>query len=359
MSEEITMESWLAAEENNEGLQVNDVVTATVEAVSDNEATVHIDGHKNDIPVPKKELAYPEPEKASDIVKVGDEIEVVVVSLGGEYGATVSKVKAARMTAWKDLENEDIVEKGEPVDAEVTQVVKGGLVAMVKGVRAFIPASQVELHFVKDLNVYVGQTLQALPIELDAHKQRLVLSRRTLLSAEREKKQAEVFENVKDGDVLQGTVKRLVDYGAFIDIGGVDGLAHISDLAWTRVNKPSDVLEEGQVVDVKVKSIDPENKRISLSIKDTLPDPWVEKAEKYAEGSIITCKLIKLTKFGAFMEIEPGFDGLIPMGELAEKRIEKADEAVSQGDEVRVKILRIDVERKRISLSITKAKDAE
>ena len=175
--------------------------------------------------------------------------------------------------------------------------------------------------------------------------------------AEREKKEAEVFSTLEAGQTVRGTVKRLVDYGAFIDIGGVDGLAHISDLAWHRVKHPSDVLEVGQELDVYVKSVDPESKRISLSVKDTMRDPWYDSAEKYSEGQIIEGKVIKLTDFGAFMEIEPGFDGLIPMGELADKRIERADEAVHVGDIVRVKILRIDTKRKRISLSITKARD--
>lgn len=229
--------------------------------------------------------------------------------------------------------------------------------ASVDGLRGFIPASQMELHFVKDLSIYVGQTVEAEIIEIDVHKQRLVLSRRALLEAEREKKEAEVFSTLEAGQTVRGTVKRLVDYGAFIDIGGVDGLAHISDLAWHRVKHPSDVLEVGQELDVYVKSVDPESKRISLSVKDTMRDPWYDSAEKYSEGQIIEGKVIKLTDFGAFMEIEPGFDGLIPMGELADKRIERADEAVHVGDIVRVKILRIDTKRKRISLSITKARD--
>ena len=357
MSED--MKSLLEAEEEAiQEIKEHDVVKATVVAVEDGQAYVNIAGLKSDIPITKRELATPEPESAKDVVKVNDEIEVFVVALGGENGATVSKVRADRMVAWKDIEA--IKESGATVQAQVTQVVKGGLVAVVSGLRGFIPASQMELHFVKDLSVYVGQTVEALPIELDVRKQRLVLSRCTLLEADREKKQAEVFATLEAGQTLRGTVKRLVEYGAFIDIGGVDGLAHISDLSWERVKQPSDVLSVGQEVDVFVKSFDPETKRISLSIKDTMRDPWLDKAEKYQEGSHIKGKIIKLTDFGAFMEIEPGFDGLIPMGELAEKRIAKAEEAVQVGDIVTVKILHIDMKRKRISLSITKVqKDAE
>lgn len=357
MSEEMNNDfaSMLKAEEESmQSVNVGDVVEATVVAVENSSAMVTISGLKSDIPIPKRELARPEPDSAEDVVKVGDVIEVVIVSLGGENGATVSKVKADARVAWTEMEG--IQERGETVEAQVSQVVKGGLVASVNGLRGFIPASQMELHFVKDLSVYVGQTVEVLPIEIDVHKQRLVLSRRQLLEAERDKKQEEVFANLEAGQTVRGTVKRLVDYGAFIDIGGVDGLAHISDISWERVKHPSDVLQVGQELDVYVKSVDPEAKRISLSVKETMRDPWLDRAERYAEGDYIEGEVIKLTDFGAFMQIEPGFDGLIPMGELCERRIERADEAVHVGDMVKVKVLRIDMKRKRISLSITKAK---
>lgn len=349
-----------AEEEALQNTEVGDVVQASVVSVDNSSALVHIPGFKSDIPIDKRELAVPEPDAAGDVVRVGDEIDVYVVSLGGEHGATVSKVRADRLVAWKDFDG--IVERGEVIEAVVTQVVKGGLVATVRGLRAFIPASQVELHFVKDLSVYVGETIRTLPIECDVKKQRLVLSRRKLLEEEREKKQEALFSTLEDGMTLKGTVKRIVEYGAFIDIGGVDGLAHISDLSWDRVKHPSDVLKVGQELDVLVKKFDKETKRISLSVKDTMTDPWFDRIEKYHEGEIIDGTIIKLTEFGAFMEIEPGFDGLIPMGELSHKRIARADEAVHTGDAVSVKILHIDKKRKRISLSMTKAKkdaDAE
>ena len=358
MSEEMKndeFENLLKAEEEAlQNTEVGDVVQASVVSVDNSSALVHIPGFKSDIPIDKRELAVPEPDSAGDVVRVGDEIDVYVVSLGGEHGATVSKVRADRLVAWKDFDG--IVERGEVIEAVVTQVVKGGLVATVRGLRAFIPASQVELHFVKDLSVYVGETVQALPIECDVKKQRLVLSRRKLLEEEREKKQEELFSTLEDGMILKGTVKRIVEYGAFIDIGGVDGLAHISDLSWDRVKHPSDVLKVGQELDVLVKKFDKETKRISLSVKDTMTDPWFDRIEKYHEGETIDGTIIKLTEFGAFMEIEPGFDGLIPMGELSHKRIARADEAVHTGDAVSVKILHIDKKRKRISLSMTKAK---
>lgn len=355
MSED--MNNWLEEEVQQE-VKEHEVVKGEVIQVSHNEAYVYVQGlGKQEIPIPKNELAYPTPGSAEDVVKVGDIIEVFVVSIGGENGGVLSKVKADKLVAWKEFDG--IVDRKEVVEATISQVVKGGLVAAVKGVRAFIPASQIDLHFVKDLNVYVGQTVKALPIEVDIKKQRLVLSRRAILESEREQKQAELFATLAEGQTVKGVVKRIVDYGAFIDIGGVDGLAHISDLSWDRVKHPSDILKVGQELDVYVKAFDPETKRISLSVKDTMEDPWFARAAKYEEGSIIQGKVIKLTDFGAFMEIEPGFDGLIPMGELAEKRIAKADEAVQVGQEVTVKVLHIDTKRKRISLSITKAAKKE
>ncbi len=346
------MESWLDSA-GDFNFSAGDIVEGTVVQVNHNEAFVDI-GYKQEIPIPKRELASPEPDSAEDVVKVGDKFDVYIQSLGGENGGVLSKIKADRMSNWKDIEA--IKERGETVQAKITQVVKGGLVAVVNGLRGFIPASQMELHFVKDLSVYVDQTVEALPIEIDKHKQRLVLSRRQLLEKDRESKQEEVFSKLEAGQTIKGTVKRLVDYGAFIDVGGVDGLAHISDLSWERVSHPSDVLQVGQEVDVYIKNIDPDSKRISLSVKNTQRDPWIDKAEKHVEGDILEGKIVKLASFGAFMEIEPGFDGLIPMGELSDRRIENASEVVSVGDVVKVKVMRIDVKRKRISLSINRAK---
>ena len=355
------MGNWLDESEGLKDIREHEVVEGTVVLVNRDEAYVDI-GYKQEIAIPKKELAYPEPDSAEDVVKQGDRIKVYIQSLGGENGGVLSKVKADNEVIWDELraikahnEEPDSIDL-QTVDARITNVVKGGLTATVNGLRGFIPASQMELHFVKDLSTYVGQTVQALPIEIDSHKRRLVLSRRQLLEREREIKQREVFGRLHEGDVLTGVVKRLVDYGAFIDVGGVDGLAHISDLSWERVSHPSDVLKVGQEVDVYVKNVDPEAHRISLSVKQTLRDPWLDRAENYSEGDLIEGKIVKLAKFGAFMEIEPGFDGLIPMGELSDRRIENADEAVAVNDIVRVKVMRIDMKRKRISLSINRAR---
>ena len=364
MSEDLKNEemgNWFDESESFKEIREHEVVEGTVIQVNRDEAYVDI-GYKQEIAIPKKELAVPEPDSAEEVVKKGDVIKVYVQSLGGENGGILSKVKADAEVVWEELReikahNEDPETTDlQTVDAHINAVVKGGLTATVNGLRGFIPASQMELHFVKDLSGYVGQTVKALPIEIESYKRRLVLSRRQLLERERELKQQEVFSTLHEGDIVKGTVKRLVDYGAFIDVGGVDGLAHISDLSWERVNHPSDVLKVGDELDVYVKNVDSEAHRISLSVKQTQRDPWLDRAENYHEGDIIEGKIVKLAKFGAFMEIEPGFDGLIPMGELSDRRIENAEEAVAVDEVVKVKIMRIDLKRKRISLSINRAR---
>lgn len=347
----------LLEEESLKEFNPHEVIKGTVVLVNRDEAYVDI-GYKTEIPIPKKELAYPEPDSAEDAVKVGDEINVYVVALGGENGVILSKTRADRLVAWKQVEQ--IKDEKQIIEVEIQQVVKGGLLTSACGLRGFIPASQVALHFVKDLNEFVNQKVQAEIIEVDAKKQRLVLSRRAVLEQERAKKREEALAGIVVGEKRNGIVKRLVDYGAFIDIGGVDGLAHISDLSWEHVKNPSDILSVGEEVEVLVKAFDPETSRISLSIKDTVRDPWYDKAEKYPVGSYVKGKIVKLTDFGAFMEIEPGFDGLIRMRELSAKHITKASEAVNVGDEVTVKVIHVDMDNKKIALSITKVQqDAE
>lgn len=347
----------LLAEESMKKFNPHEVIEGTVVLVNRDEAYVDI-GYKTEIPIAKKELAYPEPEAATDVVKVGDKINVYVVALGGENGLILSKTRADRLVAWEKVEK--VKEEKQIIEVEILQVVKGGLLTTAFGLRGFIPASQIALHFVKDLNEFVGQKVEVEIMEADPKKQRLVLSRRSVLEAQREQKREEALASIVEGEKRTGIVKRLVDYGAFIDIGGVDGLAHISDLSWDHIKNPADVLSVGQEVEVLVKAFDPETKRISLSIKDTVRDPWFDKAEKYPVGSYVKGKIVKLTDFGAFMEIEPGFDGLIRMRELSPKHITKASEAVSVGDEVTVKVIHVDMDNKKVALSITKVQqDAE
>lgn len=335
----------------------HEVIKGTVVLVNHDEAYVDI-GYKMEIPVHKRELAYPEPASAMDVVQVGDEIDVYVTALGGEHGVSLSKTRADSQQSWSKMEK--IMEEKGTLDVVVSSVVKGGLLTSAMGLRGFIPASQIALHFVKDLTEFVGQTLTVRPIEVDPRKKRLVLSRREILEEERQNQRAEILSSIVEGEKRLGTVKRLVDYGAFIDIGGVDGLAHISDLSWEHVKNPADILNIGDEVEVIVKSYDPEKGRISLSIKDTQEDPWYAKADKYPVGSQVEGTIVKLTDFGAFMELEPGFDGLIRMKELSPKHINNASEVVAVGDKVLVKVIHIDKDNKKVALSINRVQqDAE
>ncbi|WP_196594890.1 30S ribosomal protein S1 [Pectinatus sottacetonis] len=331
----------------------NEIIKGTVIMVDRDSAYVDV-GYKQEIPIPNKELAFPTPENASDVVSVGDTIDVYIVYIGGENGMVLSKRRADEMVAWDDAKK--VYDEKASVPIKITKLIKGGLLVSFSGLRGFLPASQIELHFIRDLSSYVGKELQARIIEIDSKKQRLIFSHRVLLEEERAAKQSELLESLKVGEIRKGKVKRVVDYGAFIDLGGMDGLVHISDLSWDHVKHPSDVITAGDEVDVLVKNFDPETKRISLSIKDTTTDPWYDKIDKYSVGSYVVGKIVKLTDFGAFMQLEEGLDGLIRTRELSEKHVKKADEVVKVGDEIKVKIIHIDKEHKKIALSIARVK---
>ncbi|TCS80981.1 small subunit ribosomal protein S1 [Pectinatus cerevisiiphilus] len=343
----------LLEEESMRNFAENEIIKGTVIMVDRDAAYVDV-GYKQEIPVPNKELAYPAPDNASDVVSVGDEIDVYIVYIGGENGMVLSKRRADEMTAWNNAKK--LYEDKTSVTIKITKLIKGGLLVAFSGLRGFLPASQIELHFIRDLASYVGKEIQARIIEIDSRKQRLIFSHRVLLEEERAEKQAELLSSLQVGEIRKGRVKRVVDYGAFVDLGGIDGLVHISDLSWNHVKHPSDIVNAGDEVEVLVKNFDPETKRISLSIKDTMPDPWFAKVEKYTVGSYVVGKIVKLTDFGAFMQLEEGVDGLIRMRELSEKHIVKADEVVKVGDDVKVKIIHIDKENKKIALSITRVK---
>lgn len=349
-----SMESLL--EQSMKKVVVGDVVKGKVVGIQKNEVFVDI-GYKGEGLITLQELAHPAPENATDVVAIDDEIDVYVVSTGGEDGLLLSKVKADRIAAWDKVEG--LFAAGQPIEAKVSEVVKGGMVASVLGLRAFIPASQVALRFVDDLSVYVGETFFFKIIEFDKHKRKLLLSRRVVLEEEREKNEQAVFESLQVHQVLEGTVKRLADFGAFVDIGGIDGLVHISDLSWERVKKPSDAVSVGDKVLVMVKSFDAAKKRISLSIKDVSRDPWLDKVEILSVGSYVTGKVIKIADFGAFLKLPNDLEGLVRMAELSEKKLAKVEDLVKVGDELKVKVISIDKKEKRIGLSVLKAQQDE
>ncbi|HWR45271.1 bifunctional 4-hydroxy-3-methylbut-2-enyl diphosphate reductase/30S ribosomal protein S1 [Sporomusa sp.] len=334
-------------------LDVGSIVKGTIVGVRHDEVFVDI-GYKAEGVIPLSELAYPAPQTAADAVSVGQVIEVLVLDADSADGQVkLSKVQADKLTAWDKLEQAFTAKQ--PVDAKITEVVKGGVVAAVFGVRGFIPASQVDIRFVETLEPFVGQTVQAVPIEIDREKQKAVLSRRQLLSLEKEVKEKELFAKLAVGQTITGKVSRLANFGAFVDIGGIDGLVHISDLSWQRVKTPQEVVNVGDEVTVVVLKVDTEAKKLSLSLKDVERDPWYTDVDTLTIGSIVSGAVSKIAKFGAFVEIKKGIEGLVHISEMAERRVANPEEVVATGQQVAVKILSIDKENKRVGLSMVQA----
>lgn len=329
------------------------VIDGTVVKVSNNEVLVNV-GYKSDGIIPLNELSNTPFEYPGEIVKVGDVIKVYVLKTEDKEGNLIlSKKKADAINAWSNIE--ESFEKKYVVEGVVTEAVKGGLLANVNGVIGFIPASHVDLRFVPDLSVYVGKNLKLKIIEIDKNKNRVVLSRKLLLEEEREKLKEKTWATIEEGQIIKGKVKRLTDFGAFVDIGGVDGLIHVSDLAWQKVKHPSDIVKEEQDVEVKVLKIDRERGRISLGLKQVVPNPWDNIGEKYKVGSIIEGKVVNLVSFGAFVEIEPGVEGLVHISQISKEHIPSPDAVLKVGDSVNVKIMDINAKDKKISLSIKEA----
>ena len=283
-------------------LQIGDIVQGTVVQVSDNEVMVNV-GYKSDGIIPLHELSNKDV-SPGELVKNGDEIDVYVLKIEDKDGNLIlSKKRADIVKAWEKID--ELYETQEIIEAKVTEEVKGGLLVSIEGLRGFIPASHVDLQYVPKLSVFVGENFKLKIIEVDRTKNRIILSRKTILEEEYEKKRAETWETIEEGQIIKGKVQRLTDFGVFVDIGGVDGLVHISELSWGRVNHPSEIVTEGEEIDVKVLNVDKERNRISLGIKQTFPNPWESVEDRYTVGSIITGKIVKLVDFGAFVEVEP------------------------------------------------------
>lgn len=330
-------------------IQPGDVVTGRVVRVEDDHVLVDV-GYKSEGYLPLDELSYRKVAHPSEVVKEGDEVTVLVLRNDGEDGTLrLSKRRAEEREAYDHLVG--IFEKGETISVPVVEAVKGGLVVDV-GTRGFVPASQVDRGYVEDLSQYVGQELKVKIIELDRQKRRVILSRRQVLEEERSQARNDIWASIEEGQTLSGTVKSLTDFGAFIDLGGVDGLLHVSEMSWGRVQHPSEVLKESEKVQVKVLRLDRERGRISLGLKQVLNNPWEDIERRYPEGSIVKGTVVRLATFGAFVELEPGIDGLIHVSQLAEHHVTRPQDVVSIGDDVRVKVLRVDPEQRRVSLSL-------
>ncbi|MEW5551704.1 30S ribosomal protein S1 [Peribacillus frigoritolerans] len=335
--------------------KVGDQVKATVSKVEEKQVIVDVENSKTDGIIPISELSSLHVEKASDAVSEGDALELEVIKVE-EEALILSKRKIDALKAWDDLELK--FENGDVFEAEIKDVVKGGLVVDL-GVRGFVPASLVEDYFVEDFSDYKNKTLTFKIVELEKDKNRLILSHRAVVQDQKEKQKANVLDKIESGQVLEGVVQRITDFGAFVDIGGVDGLVHISQLSHQHVDKASDVVSEGDKVQVKVLSIDRDNERISLSIKDTLPGPWAGIAEKAAKGSTLEGIVKRLVSFGAFVEIFPGVEGLVHISQISHKHIATPQEVLKEGQSVEVKVLEVNETDQRLSLSIKELEEPQ
>lgn len=354
VKEELVMtEDMNQVEVNN--YKVGDQVKATVSKVEEKQVIVDVENSKTDGIIPISELSSLHVEKASDAVSEGDALELEVIKVE-EEALILSKRKIDALKAWDDLELK--FENGDVFEAEVKDVVKGGLVVDL-GVRGFVPASLVEDYFVEDFSDYKNKTLTFKIVELEKDKNRLILSHRAVVQDQKEKQKANVLDKIESGQVLEGVVQRITDFGAFVDIGGVDGLVHISQLSHQHVDKASDVVSEGDKVQVKVLSIDRDNERISLSIKDTLPGPWAGIAEKAAKGSTLEGTVKRLVSFGAFVEIFPGVEGLVHISQISHKHIATPQEVLKEGQPVEVKVLEVNETDQRLSLSIKELEEPQ
>ncbi|PRT22910.1 30S ribosomal protein S1 [Bacillus wiedmannii] len=328
-------------------LQVGDVVTGSVTKVEEKQVLVNV-GYKTDGVIPISELANVHIEKASDVVELDQILELKIIKLE-EDDLVLSKRAVDAEKAWIELQEK--FTSGHVFDVTVKDIVNGGLVVDL-GVRGFIPASLVEVHYVEDFTDYKGKTLAVKIVELDREKNRVILSHKAVVELELDSKKKEAISSLKEGDVVEGTVQRLTDFGAFVNVGGVDGLVHISQISHERVEQPSEVLEQGQKVKVKVLSVDADTQRISLSIKAAQPGPWENVAGEIKAGDIREGVVKRLVTFGAFVEILPGVEGLVHVSQIANRHVKNPNEVLEIGQEVKVKVLEVHVAEKRISLSI-------
>jgi len=344
-------------EGKNELLEVEIGMEVSGKVVKVEEKQVLVDiGYKSEAIVPISELSSLQIEKTSDVVSEGEEITLQVIKIDENDEVICSKRAVEAKSAWEDLEKK--FEEEEVFETEVKEIVKGGLVVDV-GVRGFIPASLVETHFVEDFSDYLNKPLSVKVVELDAEQNRVILSHRVVVEEEETKERAQLLDSLEAGQVIEGTVQRLTDFGAFVDIGGVDGLVHISELAHEHVDKASDVVSEGEVIEVEVLSVDVDAERISLSRKKTLPGPWSNIEEKVASGDVVEGTVKRLVGFGAFVELFPGVEGLVHISEIANRHIGTPDEVLEEEQKVEVKVLNVDTEEQRISLSIKELEQDE
>jgi small subunit ribosomal protein S1 len=333
-----------------------DVVSGKVVRIDQDEVLVDI-GYKSEGVIPSNELSIRKSVDPHDEVELGEEVDALVLTKEDQDGRLLLSKKRARFEkAWRRIEG--AAESGEPVEGTVIEVVKGGLIIDL-GVRGFLPASLVDIRRVQNLEEFLGQKIECKVIELNRSRNNVVLSRRAVLEEERKEVRQQILDRLQPGQVVEGAISNIVDFGAFVDLDGIDGLIHISELSWSHVNHPSEILSIGDVVPVKVLDIDRERQRISLGLKQTQQDPWQRVVDTYRVGDELEGKVTKVVTFGAFVEIMDGVEGLVHISELAHHHVENPREVVEPGDEVKVKILEIDSDRRRLSLSVKRVEAAQ
>ncbi|WP_127530775.1 30S ribosomal protein S1 [Paenibacillus kobensis] len=356
MSEETKIEETnQEAMDNFVSLKKGDTVRGTIVKIEDNQATVSL-GYKYDGVIPLRELSSVQLDNASTAVQLGQEVELKVVSIDDEKEKLVlSKRAIDGEKAWDDLQSK--FDASEAFEVTIADVVKGGLVADV-GVRGFIPASMVERHFVEDFKDYKGRTIRVKVKEIDRENNKVILSAKEVLEAEFESNKQRIMASLEPGQELEGTVQRLTPFGAFVDIGGIDGLVHVSEISWQHVAHPKDAVSEGQSVRVKVLKVDPAAGKISLSMKAAQPGPWESAQNSFNTGDIVTGTVRRIVEFGAFIEIAPGVEGLVHISQIAHRHVATPHEVLKEGQEVKAKILDFNPAQKRVSLSIKETEEA-
>ncbi len=333
-----------------------DLVTGTIVKIDKEEVLVDI-GYKSEGVIPAHELSIKHDIDPSEVVSLGETIEALVLQKEDKEGRLIlSKKRAQYERAWGRIE--EIKRAGGVVHGRVIEVVKGGLIVDI-GLRGFLPASLVELRRVRDLQPYVGKELECKIIELDKNRNNVVLSRRAYLEEAHSEQRKEFLQNLKSGETRRGSVSSIVNFGAFVDLGGVDGLVHVSELSWRHVEHPSEVVQVGQDIEVQVLDVDLDRERVSLSLKNTQEDPWTAFARQHHAGEIVKGTITKLVPFGAFVKVAEGIEGLVHISELSDRHVELPEQVVSLGQEVPVKVIDIDLDRRRVSLSRKQAMQAE
>jgi len=348
-------EDFLAAiDETIKYFNDGDIVEGTIVKVDRDEVLLDI-GYKTEGVIPSRELSIKHDVDPNEVVKVGDQVEALVLQKEDKEGRLIlSKKRAQYERAWGTIEK--IKEEDGIVTGTVIEVVKGGLILDI-GLRGFLPASLVEMRRVRDLQPYVGMELEAKIIELDKNRNNVVLSRRQWLEQTQSEVRSEFLNKLAKSQVRKGVVSSIVNFGAFVDLGGVDGLVHVSELSWKHIDHPSEVVEVGQEVEVEVLDVDLDRERVSLSLKATQEDPWRQFARTHQIGQVVPGRVTKLVPFGSFVRVDEGIEGLVHISELAERHVEIPEQVVNVGDEILVKVIDIDLERRRISLSLKQANE--